>query len=64
VTKRPGTWLTLFPEGRSPGDGSGRLVEATEKRVVVYDVPQSILDLFEADVFLDKRRTEEVLAGV
>ena len=53
--KRSATWLTLFPERRSAGNGGGLFVEATEERVVVYDVLQTILDLIEADVLVIER---------
>lgn len=52
MTKRPGTWLTLFPEGRSPGNDAGLFIKASEKRVVVEDIPESVIDLFEADVLV------------
>ncbi len=64
MTVCPGTWLTLFSEGRCPGQGVGVLIEASEERVVVEDVPEPILDFLEADVLTVEGVAEEVLTGV
>ena len=64
MTDRPGTWLTLFSEGRRPGDGLRAFIESTEQRVVVEDVPDRVVDFFEADVLVVESLAEEVLSGV
>ncbi|MGH2359016.1 MAG: hypothetical protein ACRDGM_00505 [bacterium] len=40
------------------------LVEASEQGVVVEDIPDAVLDLFEADVLTVEGLGKEVLAGV
>ena len=45
-----------------PGDSVGVFVEAAEERVVVGDVPEAIIDLFEADVFVIERLAQELLS--
>lgn len=52
MTERPGTWLTLLPEGRSSGDPVSVFVEAAEERFVVEDVPEAVGDLLKANVFV------------
>ena len=42
----------------------GVFVEAAEEGLVVNDVPEAVLDFFEADVFVIERLAQEVLAGV
>lgn len=59
-----GTWLTVVLEVRSPGDEVGVFVEAAEERGVVDDVPDSVVDFFEGDVFAVEGLTEKVVAGV
>jgi len=42
----------------------GVFVEASEQRLVVDQVPEAVLDFFEADVFAVERLAQKVLAGV
>src|SRR3989304_4832376 len=42
----------------------GALVESSEQRVVVDDIPDAIVPLLEPDRFAVERLTQEVLAGV
>jgi hypothetical protein len=64
VTDCPGTWLTLFSERWRPSDGVSAFIEPTEKGVVVDDVPEGVVDFFEADVLVVEGLAEEVLPGV
>lgn len=64
MTERPGTWSTLFPEGRGPGDGLRGFIEAAQESLIVDDVPEAVVDLFESDVLMVERLAEEVLPRV
>ena len=64
MTKRPGTSLTLFLLRRCPGDEVRTLVEATEQRGVVQNIPDAVLDLLEPDGLVVEGLTEEVLTRV
>jgi len=39
-------------------------IEASQKRVVVNDVPSAVFDLFEADLFVVQRLAQKMLSRV
>ena len=64
VNRSPATSFTPTADRSDAGDQQVSFVDLSEQRLVVHDIPDAVGDLFETNVLVPQRLTEEWLSRV